>query len=464
MRSILLSLSLLAAAASSQTISEIQTALKQNPHDPRAHYQLGLIFGQLGDMRDAEDEFRRAIEAKPDYAEAHYRLAFTLIAQPKDKLDWPQAAEECRAALKIRPEYPEALNLLGVALVSMNRSDEAVPLFEHAIRLWPNYAEAHLNLGMAREAASQIDAAIAEYRLAIASKPNYAEAHVRLGKCLLGEGKIDEARGALEAALRSNPDLADGHYTLARLFLAQHDESSAQVELKQVEQLNHRSVLADESRHLSNVGLDLAAKGDRAGALKSLHAAVVAKPDFAIAHYNFGLVLADAGQFEEAIAQVREAISLNPLLPKAQLNLARMLEKKGDAGAARGALESPDNLPETSQRHNETGRALNARGDTLGSIGEFLRALALQPDNFEARDNLAVAYLENGDATNSALEFRKLILLRPRDPGVHFGLGMALRETGDREGAIREFKATLAAEENYPNAKFYLEITERKSP
>ncbi len=167
MRCILLILSLLATAASPQTISEIQTALKQNPHDPRAHYQLGLIFGEVGDMLHAEGEFRQAIEVKPDYAEAHYRLALTLIAQPKDKLDWPQAAGECRAALKIRPEYPEALNLLGVALVSMNRSDEAVPLFERAIRLWPDYGEAHLNLGMAREAASQTEAAIAEYRLAI---------------------------------------------------------------------------------------------------------------------------------------------------------------------------------------------------------------------------------------------------------------------------------------------------------
>src|SRR6185437_793654 len=278
-----------------RAVSGAQEALPQNPKDARAHYQLGLFWGQAGDMAKAEEQFRRAIQIKPDYPEAHYRLALTLIAQPKEKLDWPQTAAECRKALKIRRDYPEALNLLGVALVSMNQTGDAVPLFERAIQLRPNYAEAHLNLGMALETGSQIQGATAQYRRALASRRNYAEAHVRLGKCLFRENKNEAARAELEAALRTNPDLPDAHYALARVYQTLQDKPDAQVELRQVQQLNRRKVLANQAILLSNAGLDLAAKGDRAGALRSLQAAVAAKPDYSIAHYNLGLILADAG-------------------------------------------------------------------------------------------------------------------------------------------------------------------------
>jgi tetratricopeptide (TPR) repeat protein len=474
-----------------RAFAEVQAALVQSPKDERAHYQLGVLLGQAGETRAAEEQFRRAIQLKPDYSEAHYRLALTQIARPVDKLDWTQAAAECRAALESRPDYPEALNLLGAALVSLNDVAHAIALFEHAIRLRPEYADAHFNLGMALEQTGQADAAIREYYRAVASRPAYAEVHSRLGKCLLGAGKREEARQELMLALRINPDLPDAHYALARLYRAIDGGPKAQLELSQVAELESRRRLAAEATHLSNVGLDLAAKGDFAGAVKSLQAAVKAKPDYAIAHYNLGLVLADNGDLNQAIAQLRVAISLNPVAAKGHLNLGRLLERSGDLKGAEKEMHQAVNLQpsdevacselhvlraqmpasefredppmaDTPQRHNEAGRTLNARGDSLGSVAEFLKALAMKPDYFEARYNLAVAYLQTGDLPKSALEFRKLLLLRPNDVDSHFGLGLVLRQDGDWLGAADEFKAVLAERPGYPSAKYYLEITQQR--
>ncbi|HEX4168894.1 MAG TPA: tetratricopeptide repeat protein [Bryobacteraceae bacterium] len=373
-----------------------------------AHFRSGRLLGEAGDMQAAAKEFRQAIRLQSDYAEAHYFLALTLIAAPIDRLDWPQAASECRAALKSRPAYPEASHLLGVALAAMGQQTEAIEQFRSALRLRPNYPEAHLDLGMAYAAESKVEAATNEYREALAVRPQYAEARERLAKCLFEQGKAADARTELIAALRINPDLADSHYLLGRVLVALHEEDAAKLEFRQVQQLHNRRVLATEAVRLSNAGLDAARQGDMPGALKNLRQAVEKKPDLAIAHYNLGLVLADAGHLEEGIEEVREAISLAPLVTRMQVSLNRMLAQRG------GGVEEQEGAPaDTSDRHVNRGRASAHNGDQLAAIGEYLRALTLAPANIDARAALEQAYRVSGDVEDATLEAAKLKLFQP---------------------------------------------------
>jgi len=172
--------------------------------------------------------------------------------------------------------------------------------------------------------------------------------------------------------------------------------------------------------------------------------------------------LEKSGDLANAQIAFEEAVRLNPADNAAHSALQHLDKEPQPANLQRVAnsAEPPESLPDTPQRHNQAGQILNAEGDTLGSIGEFLRALTLQPDDFEARYNLAVAYLQNGDLSNSGLEFHKLLMMRPHDPAAHFGLGLVLKQAGDRGGAAGEFQATIAAKPDYPSARYYLEITQ----
>jgi tetratricopeptide (TPR) repeat protein len=378
------------------------------PQDPAAHFHLGRSLGEAGDMRAAAQEFRRAIQLKEDYPEAHYFLALALIADPIDKLDWPQAASECRQALKYRPAYPEAMHLLGVALAAHGERAAAIDQFNQALRLRPKYAEAHLDLGMAYAADMQTDRAIAEFRQALAARPRYAEAHERLAKCFFEQGKPTDALPELKAALAINPDLADAHYLLGRVFLALRQSDAAKVEFRQLTQLNNRRALAVESTRLSNAGLDAMREGDVTRALSSLRQAVIKKPDSAIAHYNLGLVLADSGDLDTGIGEVRKAISLAPLASKMRATLERMLERKGNPD--RALAEAP---ADSCRRHVEAGQAFAAKGDYLGAVGEYLRALSQEPADRTARCALAAAYQRLGDTENAFLETQKLNWLPP---------------------------------------------------
>lgn len=52
-----------------------------NPRDSSAHYNLGLIHQQRGELHEARERFQRAIEIDPDELDAHYQLGRIARAQ-----------------------------------------------------------------------------------------------------------------------------------------------------------------------------------------------------------------------------------------------------------------------------------------------------------------------------------------------------------------------------------------------
>ena len=48
--------------------------LKDYPNDPTAHFQLGYVYGIMKRSEESVAEYRRAIELKPEFAEAHLNL------------------------------------------------------------------------------------------------------------------------------------------------------------------------------------------------------------------------------------------------------------------------------------------------------------------------------------------------------------------------------------------------------
>ncbi len=58
-----------------EAVASLSQAALLQPKDPRVHLFFGVTLGKKGWFFGAEDELRKAIELKPDYAEAHFNLA-----------------------------------------------------------------------------------------------------------------------------------------------------------------------------------------------------------------------------------------------------------------------------------------------------------------------------------------------------------------------------------------------------
>jgi Flp pilus assembly protein TadD len=62
-----------------EALNALNQALRISPEDSVALNYLGMLFESLDRTQDAVVAYKRAIAAKPDYAEAHYNLALLFL-------------------------------------------------------------------------------------------------------------------------------------------------------------------------------------------------------------------------------------------------------------------------------------------------------------------------------------------------------------------------------------------------
>src|SRR5947207_14067994 len=163
---------LLEAGNIEAAIAQYEQALKLNPGDEDAHYNLALAYAKKGDRQAAEQEYLEALRIYPDYSEAHNNLGNLLVADGKLE----EAIEHFRAALKISPDSASAQNNLGNALARQGKVGEAIPCFREAARLKRDYLEARNNLASAYLAQGRIDEAITEFTAILKLNPDFTPA------------------------------------------------------------------------------------------------------------------------------------------------------------------------------------------------------------------------------------------------------------------------------------------------
>ncbi len=172
-----------------------------------------------GRLDKAIARYRKALEIRPDFAEAHYDLG--LIFARLDRLD--EAITEYRNALEIKPDYAEAHNNLGSILARLGRSDEAITEYRKALEINPHWAEVQNNLGAALKRIGRYDEAILHLRKTVELEPDNADFHYNFGIVLYDQGQLDEASAHFQKALEIKPDHARARNNL-RVVKSQREE------------------------------------------------------------------------------------------------------------------------------------------------------------------------------------------------------------------------------------------------
>ncbi len=187
-----------------------QEFINQGFKDHRVFSNYGVILKNLGKLQEAEFSYRKAIEIKPNYADAHINLGNVLNCLGKLK----EAELSYRKAIEIKPNYAEAHSNLGNVLNGFGKLKEAELSTRKAIELKPDYAEAYSNLGNILNDLGKSDQAELSYRKAIELKPEFAKAHSNLGGILCDLGKLQDAELSCRKAIDINPNFAEAHFNL----------------------------------------------------------------------------------------------------------------------------------------------------------------------------------------------------------------------------------------------------------
>jgi superkiller protein 3 len=137
-------------------------------------------------------------------------------------------------------------------------------------------------------------------------------------------------------------------------------------------------------------------------------------------------------QLERAVAELREAIRLDPESAAAHINLAIVLNEQGKLAEVVAEFREAIRVePTSTTAHEGLGAGLYRQGKPDEAIAEMREALRLRPDHDKVHNNLAWAFLmtpgrPRRDLEEALVHARTAVELKP-DQGGYFGT-LALAE------------------------------------
>lgn len=146
-----------------------------NPRDSSAHYNLGLIHQQRGELDLARERFQRAIDIDPEELDAHYQLG--RIARAQGRLAEAIGHFEQVVQRDQSHAQQEIWREIGSTYIAAGQYGDARNVLERFLAHRPNDPEAlylvgraHAGLGDSQEAASSMQACIDAVKTAPAYK------------------------------------------------------------------------------------------------------------------------------------------------------------------------------------------------------------------------------------------------------------------------------------------------------
>jgi TolB-like protein/Tfp pilus assembly protein PilF/class 3 adenylate cyclase len=326
---------------------------------------------------------------------------------------------------KSAPEnLPEIAKQLGVAHIlegSVQKSGDSVRVNVQLIKaandshLWADTYDRRLTDIFSVE--SEVAKAIADTLKAkltgaeeqlIAARPTSDltayELYLR-GRVLWGKRGGDNIRQAIafyEQAIVRDPNYAPAYAGLAEAYVilpiytdASAREAYAKAKAAALKALQLDDKLAEAHNALAMV---LFLYLDIAGSIPEFQRAIALNPNYATAHHWYGFnPLSTLGRFDEAIAESKRAVELDPLSPVINSDLGSnlMVARRYDEAIAqlRKTLEID---PTFSLAHGALGEALQFKGDLPGAIAEYTKAQELGADP-RIRVLMAAAKAQLGD-------------------------------------------------------------------
>jgi protein O-GlcNAc transferase len=393
-------------------------------------------------LADAVAEASRS----PQDAAAAGRLGITLQA-------WEQFEAAHGAYLRahaLAPALAEWWYLDGIVLQRLMHLPDAAAAFEKAARLQPELLPPRARLAEVLFGAGDLAASARVYQDLAAQPGAAAIGELGLGRIAAREGRHAEAVTHFERAIAIFPEFGAAFYGLAQSLRALDRRAEAVGALEHYRVNGSRWPVIDDplAARVQTVrgdplgvlsrGLQLAERGDLAGAIDAHEAALSRNPSVAQAHVNLISLYGRAEEWAKAEAHYKAVIALDHNLDEAHYNYGVVLAQQrrwSDAEAAyRLALAAN---PLHAPAHNNLGQLLEVARQPAEAMEQYRQAVAANPQFRLARYNLARMLLAARRYDEAIAEFEQL--REPQDaesPRYWFGLAVAHVQAGRREEGL----------------------------
>jgi tetratricopeptide (TPR) repeat protein len=365
-----------------------------------AHNNLGKMLGQSGQENDAMTHFRIAVTIKPDYPDGWYNLGAGFERQG----NLTAAITNYAKAINIQPHYLDARINLGNCYLRLGQTNDAVSQYQATLQLHPYNPAARERLGNVYLKQGKMDEAEEQYEEALRLNPISAKLYSALGQLRSMQGRAYEAAKMYSNALWLEPKMAEAHWNLGSLRLQEGKTEEGLGEMKKGVDLSPGYM---ELR--LRLGDALVKAGRPAEALPYYVEVAQAEPKDARARFAMAQAHLAEKHFEEAAANLKQAVALAPDSPEYLDGLARIYAicPKAELRNGTEAVRLAERACELSKRQNS--EMLDTLAAAYAEVGRFADAVKVAD---EARA-LAEA---SGDSKTAAMERQRIDLYRAGKP------------------------------------------------
>ena len=323
-----------------------ERVLAVDPDSPTVLYKLALVRFRSGHEAEAIDALNRAAAIRDGFWEAYYLRG--AVFQSLGATD--EAEADFRRSLELRPEAELARRALVELYLDNGDPVRAMELVQAEIDANPGAARPYLSLAQVHRIAGRRTEAIAAVGLALEQDPNLPAAYLLLGELWLDEAMArgdlvaaDKAVAALESVTKMDPHDGRAALALGRAYLAMDDESRGFAELQRASEAT--PIPAEAHRLLGDL---YRARNNHAEAVTAYHVFLRLHGDSPAVLERLGDTYADLRNPEMAAETYLKLASLEPRRVAPLVKAARALIDAGERTEAaqvcrRGLAANPEN-------------------------------------------------------------------------------------------------------------------------
>ena len=402
----------------SGAVDSLQTALRNDPDNAVAHYQLGVAFDQQHNEGRAESEWREAVRLKPTLTDADRALSAIELRRG----DFDAVTQTAEQIITAQPTSPDGYLLRAVAEINREKYSDAEDDLRKAIPLAPQSQTPYVQMGNLRFRQKQYGEAETSYREALDKDPSSSDALRGLMNTYIAEKQPEKAIAAANAQIAKSPGNSNFYDLLGTAqFEGKKDLKAAEASLRKAVDLDKTN-----SDALVKLGKVQIAEGSTDEALATYMQSIKDNPREITLYVLAGELYEAKNNWDGAKSMYQQALNLQPDNPLASNNLAYvMLQQGGNVDVA-------------------LSMAQNARRG--------------MPDSPSAADTLGWAYYYKGVYQSAIDLFQESLRLNerhggPDDPTVHYHLGLAYEKSNQPKQAREQLERALKISPNNPDAR-----------
>jgi tetratricopeptide (TPR) repeat protein len=289
--------------------------IRQLPRQPIGYVKMAVLHKRQARPAEAAQFFSQALVQAPSNLAILQEYLVALIASKQAH----KADSILGEHLANRPRDPNLWRLAGRVYLSQRKTDQAETAFRKAVELAPDLALVHYELGQLYVLENKLPAAESSFQIALKKDHKNSAAHTAMGVLLASQGKSTQANEHYRQAFHLNPqDVIAANNLAASLTEQQKFDDALSFARLALELAPSSPAIKD------TLGWAYYKQGHFDKAYPFIAEASAALPQHPVVRYHHAVALAKIGKQDEALAELKTALSLPGGFPEAE-RAAQML-------------------------------------------------------------------------------------------------------------------------------------------